>query len=66
MPEETRDQWLSLAGKICQTSKFLEHLIVKNTATSQESGAAFLQELAGSEITTLKEINFSGGKQVMI
>ena len=66
MPEETRGRWLDMAGKICNTSQCLEHLVVKNTATTAKQGAALLQELADSEIKTLKHIDFSGGKQVII
>ena len=62
MPRETRDRWLELAGMICQQSQNLEHLVVKNTATSQDSGGSFLHELADSEIHSLKHIDLSGGK----
>ena len=62
MPEATRDRWLDLAGQICGTSQQLEHLVVKNTATSAEQGLAFLQELADAEVSTLKYIDLSGGK----
>jgi len=66
MPKETRDRWLQLAGLICQQSQNLEHLVVKNTATSAGEGLSFLQELADSEIHSLRHIDLSGGKQVII
>ena len=58
-----RGRWLELVIKICQTSPYLEHLEVKNTATTAAQGLPFLQQLADSEISTLKYIDFSGGKQ---
>ena len=66
MPEETRNQWLYMASMICYKSKCLEHLIVKNTATTAEQGEIFLQDLADSNIDTLVYIDFSGGKQVIL
>ena len=66
MPEETRNQWLYMASMICHKSRCLEHLVVKNTATTAEQGAAFLQDLADSEIDSLAHIDFSGGKQVIV
>ena len=65
MPEETRDRWLEFASMICQQSLNLELLTITNTATTAEKGLAFLEDLAESEITTLKHINLSGGKQVI-
>ena len=66
MPRATRDRWLDLAGQICAGSQQLEHLVVKNTATSAEQGLGFLQELADSEVRSLRHIDLSGGKQVII
>ena len=66
MPKETRDRWLELAGMICAASQQLEHLVVKNTATSAELGLHLLQELADSEVSSLRYIDFSGGKQVIL
>ena len=66
MPEETRNQWLNMASMICYKSRCLEHLVVKNTATTAEQGEAFLQDLADSEIDTLVHVDFSGGKQVIV
>ena len=42
----------------------MEHLEVRNTATTAEQGAVYLQDLAESDLKTLKFIDFSGGKQV--
>ena len=66
MPRDTRDRWLELASSICAGSQQLEHLVVKNTATSAEKGLEFLQELADSDLDSLKHIDLSGGKQVII
>ena len=65
MPEETRDRWVEFASMIVQQSLKLEHLMVSNTGTTAEKGLALLEDLAESEIRTLKHINFSGGKQVI-
>ena len=66
MPKDTRDRWLEFATMIVQQSLNLEHLVVKNTGTSDEQGLAFLEDLAESEIHSLKHIDLSGGKQVIV
>ena len=66
VPEEVRGRWLDMANQLCQTSTKMEHLELRNTATTAEQGAVFLQDLADSDLKTLKLIDFSGGKQVMV
>ena len=66
MPEETRDRWVELASLICQTNQCLENLVVKNTVSSAWSGEEFLQALSESKIDTLRQIDFSGGQQVIL
>ena len=65
--ELSRGRWLDLADKICQTSTGMEHLIIKNTATTAQQGKTFLQNFAkATQLSTLKTVDFSGGIQVFI
>ena len=66
VPQQTRNNWLELAEAICQKSKCLTELTIKNTATTEAQGRAFLIALANSEVSTLKQIDFSGGLQVNV
>ena len=34
--EQSRDLWLDLAIKVCQTSKYLKYLTIRNTKTGSE------------------------------
>ena len=52
--------WLNMAGRICQTSQNLKHLVIRGTRTTAEDGAAFLQQLAESDLTTLEHVDFTG------
>ena len=66
MPEETRDRWIELVSMICQTNQCLECLVVRNTTSSAFIGEEFLLALSESRIDTLRQINFSGGEQVIL
>ena len=59
---ESNALWVETAGEICSTSQCLKRLIVKETRTTAEDGAKFLQTLADSELVSLEEIDLSEDK----
>ena len=49
-----------MAGKICATNTQLKKLTVEGTRTTPEQGYEFLENLALSDMTELKEIHLNG------